>query len=261
MVCSIAWPCGNLTDRLLNRNPAPLRLCSKEHQEDFVFRLYNRGQFRTLGECYRNVSAVELTRDNASTTTFKQRFGRRQLEIRLEPESTVGSRKVAYSSSDDDLDREIVSIGHSVGERDVATFGVLDIVRRQLRLPLFLPVAVLVGVVLRRDDDTSLVGSEVRDNITPTLVVVDAQRDDEVFAGVGRETKGAARSATTHGEHIGSVGLAPRSAVGVFPDRLLDDVEKSVLVGLVDLCGDCVAHSRRKNNERTERKRRCVFVR
>jgi hypothetical protein len=63
---------------------------------------------------------------------------------------------------------------------------------------------------------------------------------------VGRETKGAARSATAHGEHIGSIGLTPRSAVGVFPDRLLDDVEKCVLVGLVDLYGDCVAHSKRK---------------
>jgi hypothetical protein len=197
---------------------------------------------RMLQECFRRRAYSGKRIDNDFQATLRKTPARSTVRAR----EYGWIKKMTYSSSDDDLDREIVSIGHSVGERNVATFGVLDVVRRQLRLPLFLPVAVLVGVILRRDDDTSLVGRKVRDNITPTLVIVDAQCDDEVLAGVGRETKGATRSATTHGEHMGSVGLAPRSAVGVFPDCLLDDVEKSVLVGLVDLCGDCVAHSRKK---------------
>ena len=49
-----------------------------------------------------------------------------------------------------------------------------------------------------------------------------------------------------HREHVGPVDFAPRSSVGVFPDRLLDDVEERVLVGLVDLCGDGVTYSRGK---------------
>ena len=102
-------------------------------------------------------------------------------------------------------------------------------------------------VVLRRDDNSaSLVGRKVRNDITPTLVVVDTQRDDEVFASVGRETKGATRPATARHEQVGIVDFAPRSSVGVFPDHLLGDVEERILVGLVSLYGDHVTHSRGK---------------
>jgi hypothetical protein len=60
-------------------------------------------------------------------------------------------------------------------------------------------------------------GSSVKvgDDVTPTLVVVDTQGDDEVLASVGLETKGTAGSAAAHGEHMGSVDFRPRSAVSV----------------------------------------------
>jgi hypothetical protein len=133
-----------------------------ERQEYFVFWLYNTGQFRTSRECYGNGSAIEVMLG----ATHPQRLGRCWLETQLEPESTAGSRG-RLTSPNDDLGLEVLSFGLSVGERKVATFEVLDIVRR---LPLLLAVAVLVGVVLRRDDDTSLVGRKVRNDITPTLV-------------------------------------------------------------------------------------------
>jgi hypothetical protein len=87
--------------------------------------------------------------------------------------------------------------------------------------------------MLRGDDDASLLMSEVRDDVTPALVIVDAQRNDEVLSGVGHETKGAGRSATAHGEQVASIDFAPGSAIGIFPDRLLDDAEECILVGLI----------------------------
>ena len=154
-----------------------------------------------------------------------------------------GKRRL--TSSDDDLHLEVVPLSNIVGEGESATLDVGDGVVGQLRLPLLFTVFVRVGVVLGCDDDTSLIVSKVRDDVAPTLVVVDAQRDDEVFAGVGQETKGAGSSAATHGEDMRSVDFAPCSTVGVVPDRLLDDMEERVLVGLVDLGGDGVTRARR----------------
>ena len=163
--------------------------------------------------------------------------------MRLEPENAASPRR-RLTSSNDDVDLEVVPLGYSIVEREVATLCVVDVVRHQLRLPLRLPVWVIVRVVLGRDDDTGLVGRKVRDNIAPTLVVVDAQRDDEALLSVGRETKGATRSTAAHREHMGAVDVAPRSTVGVLPDRPLDDAEERVLVGLIDLRGNGVTHSR-----------------
>ena len=148
------------------------------------------------------------------------------------------------TSSDDDLDLEVVSLSDGVDKRKLAALEVRDAVVGQLRLPLLLTVFVVIGVVLGSDDNASLVVGEIGDNITPTLVVVDSQSDDEVFAGVGHEAKGTAGPAATHGEHMGPVDFTPRSTIRVLPDRLLDDVEEGVLVGLVDLGSDRVTHSR-----------------
>jgi len=124
----------------------------------------------------------------------------------------------------------------------LATFSVLDTVRRQLLLPLTLPVG--LAVVLRRDDDTSLVGSKVRDNVAPGLVVVNAQSGDEVLLGVGHEAKGAASAATAHLEDIGPLDLVPSAAIGKLPDSLFDGAEECSGVGDEDARGDCVTHSR-----------------
>jgi hypothetical protein len=155
--------------------------------------------------------------------------------------------KNELTSSDDDIDLEVVSIGYSIVERNFATFGVLDTVSCQLPLPLLLPVAVIVAIVLRGNDDTSLFISEVRDNVAPTLVIVNAQSDDELLvAGLILKAKGATGSATAHLEHMGLIDFAPCPAVSEVPDRLFDDAEECVRVGLVDARGNSVTHSGRK---------------
>ena len=156
-------------------------------------------------------------------------------------------QKFELTLSDVDVDLEVISLSYNILERNFTTLGVLDRVTRQLLLPLLLPVAVLAVVVLRRDDDTSLRVSKVRDNVTPTLVVVDAKGDDELLVvGVGHETKGARSSATTHLEHMGLTRFAPCPAVSIVPDGLFGDAEVCARVGMEDACGNCVTHSRRK---------------
>src|ERR1700753_1743115 len=146
-----------------------------------------------------------------------------------------GDSAPGITSSNGDLADEVVSLGNRIAEPDVATLGVLDAVRHQLCLPLSLAVAMLVGVVLRRDGNTGVAGRKVRDDIAPALVVVNTQGDDKVLVGVGLEAKGAIGPAAANREHISSIDLAPRSAV---PDRLLDDAEECVRVGLVNLYCD-----------------------
>ena len=163
-------------------------------------------------------------------------------EIQLESECGVGSRR-RPTSSDGDLNLEVVSINDGVVVRELASLHVGDTVRGQLCLPLLLTVLVAVRVVLRGDDNASLVVLEVGDDISPTFVVVDAKSDDEVLVGVGNEAKGATSSTTTHSENMRSVDAAPRSTVGVVPDRLLDKVEECFVIGLVDLDSDGVTHS------------------
>ena len=125
-----------------------------------------------------------------------------------------------------------MAVGHNILERKLATLQVGDLVRRELPLPLLLHVGVVLAVVLWINDASGLVVLEVRDDITPSLVIVDAQSDDAALAFVGQEAKGAGRSAAVHPEHVASVDLVPGSTIGVIPHRLLDDAEKLVLVGI-----------------------------
>jgi len=154
--------------------------------------------------------------------------------------------KGLLTSSDDDVALEVISVGDNVLDGELAAFSVLDTVSGQLLLPLTLTVDVLVAVVLRRDDDTSLVVGKVRDDVTPGLVVVNAQSGDEVLLrlGVGYEAKGAASATTAHLEHIVPLDLVPSSTVGILPDSLFDGAEACTRVGVEDARGDCVTHSR-----------------
>jgi hypothetical protein len=148
---------------------------------------------------------------------------------------------------DVDVDLEVIPLGYNILERNFATLGIFDTVTRQLLLPLLLPIAVLAAVVLRRNDDTGLLVSKVRDNVTPTLVIVDAKGDDEfLVSGVGHETKGATSSAAAHLEHVGLINFAPCPAVSEVPDRLFCDTEECVRVDMEGARGDCVTHSRKK---------------
>jgi hypothetical protein len=146
------------------------------------------------------------------------------------------------TSSDNDVDLEVIAFGSSIVVCKIAILPI-DIVGRQLLLPLLHSITILVAVVLRGNDDPSLFVGEVRDNVSPSLIVVDAQSDDEVFTSVAHETKRAACPAAANGEHVGSVNVAPFPAVGVVPNRLLDDVEVRVWVGVVDPSVDFVSHS------------------
>jgi hypothetical protein len=129
------------------------------------------------------------------------------------------------TSSDDDVGVEVVTVRHGKGDREVPTLCILDVICRKLLLPRSFPVRVLAIIILRVDDDASLVVAKVGDNVAPPLVVMDANGNDEVLAGVGHETMGAACSTSTHAWHMLSVRLSPGSAAGIVPNGLLDNVE------------------------------------
>jgi hypothetical protein len=146
--------------------------------------------------------------------------------------------------SDHNADLQRIALGHTVIERILATLQVGDLVCTQLLLPLLLPIRVFQAVILWVNDASGLIVLEVRDDVAPSLVVVDAESDDEALACVGQETKGARCPASAHLEHMFTFDLVPGSAVGVFPDRLLDDTEERARggIGLVDRYFDRIAH-------------------
>jgi hypothetical protein len=128
--------------------------------------------------------------------------------------------------SDNDVGRKVVAFSYGVADRKFTALVIAHTVRLQLALPLGHTVTVFAVVVFRGNDDPSLIGAQVRDNVAPSLVVVNTQSDDEIFAGVGLETKGATCPAVLHFEHMGSVNFAPDTGGSVFPIRLLDEVEE-----------------------------------
>ncbi len=146
--------------------------------------------------------------------------------------------------SDHNSDRQVIAVGHNVLERILATMQVGDRVRSQLLLPLPLPFRGVLAVILWVNDASGLIVREVRDDVTPSLVIVDAESDDETLACVGDKAKGTGRPAPAHLEHVVTVDPVPGSTVGVFPNRLLDDTKVSVLAGssLVDKHFDRITH-------------------
>src|SRR6266702_5484554 len=134
--------------------------------------------------------------------------------------------------SDHNSDRQVIAVGHNILERILATLQVGDLVRTQLLLPLSLPIRAVIAVILWVNNASGLIVREVRDDVAPSLVIVDAQSDDEAFVCVGDKAKGAGRPAPAHLEHMVTVDLIPGSTVGVFPNRLLDDTEVPILAGI-----------------------------
>ena len=98
-------------------------------------------------------------------------------------------------------------------------------------------------IVFRVDDNTSLGGREARDDIAPSLVVVYAERHNETLAGVGFKAQGTRRATPAHGESVLTVGLGLSTTACILPNSLLDGVEESVGVGLVDTNSDRVRYS------------------
>ena len=82
---------------------------------------------------------------------------------------------------------------------------------------------------------------ETRGHVAPTLVIVDAESDDEVFV-VAFEAEDAGGATPTHGEDVLIVGDSPRATVGEVPNGLLDDLEPGAGVALVEAAGDGVGH-------------------
>ena len=144
--------------------------------------------------------------------------------------------------SDDDIGNELVALANDVVHGELASLEVGNAVGAQLPLPGCIAIGERSVVVLGCNDNAGLVVGQVRDNVASTLVVVHAESDDEVLASVCDEAKGAAGAAATHGEDLGAVDLGPSAAVGVLPDRLLNNLEERVRVGLVDFDGDGVGH-------------------
>jgi hypothetical protein len=111
--------------------------------------------------------------------------------------------------SDNDVGREVITFNYGVTDCKFTTLVVADAIRLQLALPLGLTIAMFAVVVFRGNYNASLFGAQVRDNVVPSLVVVNTQSGDEIFASVKLETKGATCPAVFHDEHMGSVNFAP----------------------------------------------------
>ena len=146
--------------------------------------------------------------------------------------------------SNDSPNCEFVAVGHDILKRKLVTLQVGDLVRLQLPLPLLLHVRVVLAIILWINEANGLVILEVRDDIAPSLVIVDAQSDDAALTFIGQEAKGAGRSAAVYLEHVASVDIAPGSTFGEIPRCLLDDTEELILVGisLEDQHVDLVTH-------------------
>ena len=153
----------------------------------------------------------------------------------------IGETGVA--SSNDDVTFEVVPLGNDIVDSNLPTLGIFDAVRRELILPCLFPIFVVIVVVLRMDQDARVGVGEVRDDISPPLVVVHTQGDDEVLVGVWLEAKGARSATATHVEDAFIVHFGPAAPVGIVPAGLFDNSEEGIGVGLVDADGNLVTHS------------------
>jgi len=101
--------------------------------------------------------------------------------------------------------------------------------------------ALALSVVVGVDERSSVSRAGAGGDIDPALGVVDAKGDNEVLLGVF-EAEEAGGTAAAHGEDLLSVDVGPAATVTEVPDRLFDDLEPGVGVGLVDTAGDGVIH-------------------
>ncbi|KAI5075955.1 hypothetical protein GOP47_0010031 [Adiantum capillus-veneris] len=87
-------------------------------------------------------------------------------------------------------------------------------------------VAWAAGVVVGGVDfHTGVGGGEVHHDVTPTLVVVDAQRHQKILAVRILKAQRAGGAATAHAQRLLAIHLAPRATVGIVPHGLLHDAE------------------------------------
>jgi len=101
--------------------------------------------------------------------------------------------------------------------------------------------ALALSVVVGVDVLSSVSRAEAGGDIDPALVVVNTKGDNEVLVGVF-EAEEAGGTAAAHGEDLLPVDFGPAATVTEVPDRLFDDLEPGVGVGLVDTASDGVRH-------------------
>ena len=133
---------------------------------------------------------------------------------------------------DGDGGLEVVALLLPVVHLDGGALGRLPLQVRQLLPQHVAAVALAATVVGRVDLHARVARLLVRHDVTPALVVVHAQRHQEVVAlGVG-EAQHAGRAAAVHGQRVLAAALSPRAAVGIVPHGLLHDVVPLLGLGL-----------------------------
>ena len=88
-------------------------------------------------------------------------------------------RITKFPSSNDEASLEVVTLHHRIVDRNVPTLRIANIVARKPLLSHTSPDR-NTGV----DDDASLVAGEVRDDITPSLVVVGLKLIRQISIGI-----------------------------------------------------------------------------
>lgn len=152
----------------------------------------------------------------------------------------LGTKDNFDISPNDDVSLKVVTFSNRIIDSNVPSHSIAHVVTRELPLPRRSPSASLIIFGVNRG--RSLLVGKVRDNITPPLVVVNAEGDNERLVA-GFEAKDTRCAASAHGENVGSVDFGPSSSIGKVPHRLFDDVEECVGVGRVDSNDDGIAHS------------------
>lgn len=110
-------------------------------------------------------------------------------------------KKAGPISADDDIGAEIISFSDGVVNRDIPALYILDTVLS--KLPFACAGAFRIAVVvLRVDNNTSLLVGEIGDNVAPALVIVYAKRDDEFLVVFAHKAQGTGRAAATHLENV-----------------------------------------------------------
>jgi hypothetical protein len=121
------------------------------------------------------------------------------------------------------------------------TRGAGPLQMRQL-LPQHLVIMVFVVVVSGVNFNTGVGSLLVRDDITPPLVVVDAQCDQEEAACGPPEAQHSGGATGAHVEDVVTIHLAPICSVAVMPTCLLHNAEPVGGLGLDDPHVDGVRH-------------------
>ena len=108
------------------------------------------------------------------------------------------------TSSDDDVGAEVISFSNSVVDCEIPVLRVPDAVLTELA---FAGASAARGaiVVLRVDNNASLLLGEVGNNVAPAPGVMDTKCDDEPLSAAADKAEGTGRAAAAHRENVFAV--------------------------------------------------------